>query len=128
MTVTYWEPSELMKLAYALEDIESGNVSFNHVAYDPQGAPTPEEAELPMSYWSKERILDYILTSKILGGKYYQFFKDWKLDDLRANALRYIGTMPTGKLNDMRLNDDNRQWRHTRYYSLDVDNIRGMVV
>lgn len=108
-------------LCNILEECEYGHCQL---FYDYWGAESPDEAELPITYWSKARILEYCERSGNVKREAVEILRRMRLEDLRANALLYVGTTPTGNLfSDAKC----REWRHTRFYSLDVANINLMV-
>ncbi len=88
------------------------------IFYDPMGAATPEAAQLPISYWTKERILSYIGDSPALRITEV-ILEKMPLADLRAVALEETDVRPTGRI----CGEDWRsagEWRNTRFYSLNV--------
>lgn len=106
--------SPLLNLADALGDLagESRMVFFDLFAAD-----TPEAARLPMSYWTKERILFYVENSAALRPT-RDVLKDMLLEDLRAVALVKVGRMPTGRRSDEGWRA--HEWRNTEFYSLNI--------
>ncbi len=108
MTVDYWEGF-------------GGNI-----AYDYFGSSTPEEAMLPMSYWTKERILEYLnkCENPPVNREIYQALKKFNLSDLRVCALVSVGKMPTGSMKSMSYG--GHEWRNTTFYRLDLDNVNTM--
>lgn len=96
------------------------------IYYDYYGAETPEDAELPISYWSKERIMFYLRESKLVKREVIPILEKFRLDDLRAVALMRVGKRPTGNLRDMRPREKG-EWRNTTYWSLDVESINSII-
>ena len=89
------------------------------IFFDMCGAETPEEAQLPMSYWTKQRFVFYIQNSNRLRAA-LPVISRMKLEDLRACALKESTILPTGRF----MSDNGRahhEWRHTTFWSLDAD-------
>lgn len=101
------------RLAGAFEEMERAEPAR---MYDLWGAKRPEEAQLPMSYWSKARILFLVGESEELRPA-AELLKRMKTEDLRAVALVETGTMATGRVHDW----ESKEWRHTKFYSLNVE-------
>ena len=89
--------------------------------FDYYGAEKPEEAALPISYWSRQRILLYCRYAKA-PRKSMVVLERMNLGDLRANALRPLGKIKTGKR--ATFSDRHGQWRNTEFWGLDMANIR----
>lgn len=126
MGVYLWSPSRddaLGGLVCALSDLADEPVPHY---YDYWGAETPESAELPMTYWSKGRILMYCEDAKSVRPDALPILEKMKLEDLRCMALVSIGKRPTGNMYDMRPGQYG-EWRNTTFYMLDVENINRMV-
>lgn len=113
----YWTVGDfddgLARLVAALEDLE-GTEPVR--MYDLQGAEKPEDAQLPLSYWSKTRILFLVRESEALRPA-AEILESMPLEDLRAVCLVKVGNMPTGRVHDWA----SREWRHTNFYSLNID-------
>lgn len=118
----FWHPEDfndpLLDIVNVLDGLLHG------VLFDYWGAMEPEDAQLPITYWSKERILEYArMCSKVDSGA-LRVISRMKLEDLRPIALKDMGISVTGNL--MRYTPDPKamkEWRHTKFYSLDVDSI-----
>lgn len=108
MTVDYWEAID------------------GSTAYDYFGSSTPEEATLPMSYWTKERILEYLndCSNPPVNREILQALKRFNLTDLRACALMFAATMPTGSMRSMSYG--GHEWRNTTFYRLDLESVNTM--
>lgn len=123
----YWDGRDfddpLMGLIDALDDMAG---QAPKIYYDYYGAETPEGAELPISYWSKERIMFYLRESKLIKREVIPVLERFRLDDLRAVALMRVGKRPTGNLRDMRPREKG-EWRNTTYWSLDVESINSII-
>ncbi|MFT0898179.1 hypothetical protein [Candidatus Methanoprimaticola sp. MG2] len=89
--------------------------------FDSFGAPTPEDAVLPMSYWTKRRILDYAIEARSVRRESIEVLRKMKLEDLRAFALVRDSVRPTGSRTDI-----TRCRMHTVFYRLDVDFINSL--
>lgn len=109
----------MARLVTALGDLEGQELER---MYDLWGAKTPEDAALPMSYWTKERILFYVRSSESLRAA-EPVLKRMTMDDLKPAALVRVGTIATGRIHDW----ESREWRHTDFYSLDSEWIRSIV-
>lgn len=103
------------RLAGALEEMEMERAEPVRM-YDLMGAERPEDAQLPMSYWSKQRILFLVRESEELRPA-AELLERMKLEDLRAVALVETGTMATGRVRDW----GSKEWRHTKFHSLNVE-------
>jgi len=84
--------------------------------YDLWGAERPEDAQLPMSYWTKQRIIFLVRESEELRPA-AEILEGMMLEDLRAVALVDAGTMATGRVHDW----ESKEWRHTKFYSLNTE-------
>lgn len=116
----YWTAEDLGNDLAIIVDILRGGPPQRF--FDYFGAEKPEEALLPISYWSKERILFYVNNSDALRPA-YPTLKRMKLADLQACALRRVLVAPTGRCwteEDMKAHE----WRHTTFWSLDTDWIK----
>ena len=89
--------------------------------FDSFGAPTPEDAVLPMSYWTKRRILDYAIEADSVRRESIKVLRKMRLEDLRAFALVRDSIRPTGSRTD-----SSRCRMHTVFYRLDVDFINSL--
>ena len=116
-----------MTAALVPEGLMWRHVGTAELYYDYKGAKKPEYAELPMKYWSKARILAYAKECKHIKDSAYEVLSKMGAEDLRSNALHYVGTAVTGKLDEYsRAEDAVIKWRHTRFYGLDVVNINSL--
>lgn len=120
MVIDYWYPSDDPHTPYLIT--HAAEEELPHGCYfDYEAAEEPEDARLPMSYWSKERILDYCSKSSKVSKDALEFLSRMKLGDLRSFALKKFYTSMTGSLYDSSRN------RHTDFYGLDLENIATLV-
>lgn len=99
---------------------------ITEVCYDMYGAMQPEEAMLPISYWSKARILNYLRSCRNppVDGDTVQKLEGWKLEDLRSIALKEYAKFPTGSKRSMM--DGGHRWRNTMHYKLDLESVNSL--
>ena len=115
-----------------MEEVEADRLgpgeysNIHQIYYDYWGATTPEEAELPISYWSKERIVEYARRSEKIRPEIIPVIENIKLADLKGLALRKTGRRPTGNLRDMRPKERG-EWRNTDYFGLDVESLNSLI-
>ena len=136
-TDIYWtyrdfKGDPLFDLALAFADLEDPDYHMDpsedircKVWYDYDMAETPEDARLPISYWSKKRILAYVKDCTLISDVSKKILDRMTLDDLKAFSLKKVGRRPTGKLADMRFGEYG-EWRNTDFYALDIDNINSL--
>ncbi|MBE6518319.1 MAG: hypothetical protein E7Z70_02090 [Thermoplasmata archaeon] len=119
--VDYWHPTDDPHIPYLITYAAEVELPHGHY-FDYEAAEEPEDARLPMSYWSKERILEYCLQSSKVSSGACEILARMRFDDLRSFALMRFYSSMTGSLSDPSKN------RHTEFYGLDIDNIASLGV
>ncbi|AGI47370.1 hypothetical protein TALC_00361 [Thermoplasmatales archaeon BRNA1] len=98
---------------------------YGDILFDYNAAQTPEEASLPKSYWTKERILTYARMAKTVVRGAEKKLKKMPLEELQAVVLKWDGKDITGRRRAAfeALPGEKGEWRHTDFYSIDVEMI-----
>ena len=114
----YWYPMDFTDPTYRdMKEYQLPHGCF----FDYFGATEPEDARLPRTYWTKKRILDYIDQSGAIKEDAKEIMLRMDLEDLHANALKYVGSELTGRVSTA--GTFNRECRFTQFFGLDVGNI-----
>jgi len=121
----YWSPSDFNDPLMGAVDCLDEGISLPHpgMLFDQFGAQNPEDARLPISYWTKRRIIFYAYESKKIPHFICGILEKMSLVDIRTFALKFVGKNVTGNLRTFMGFHTRGEWRNTSYYSLDIENI-----
>ena len=88
---------------------QRGAGGLPELAYDPAGAVIPEDAELPLDLWTRERILAYVARAQSVAPAALEHLSTMDASSMQCIALRWRRRAPAGTIKAL--------------YSLDIETI-----